>query len=208
MPQPKNRREFVCEHCGQPFTAKACRGHVPYCGMACYNAARAVAVITVACAQCGKPIRTYRNHMAKYCSASCAMTARNLTEANPCYSRDISGERNPMYGRRGMCGERNPMYGHTREKSSNWRGGRKVRADGYILIAAPDGYPHPIGGRNGTGGYVLEHRLVMEQHLGRYLLPTEVVHHIDGNPGNNDIANLRLFDTQSMHIREGHPTKR
>jgi hypothetical protein len=136
------------------------------------------------------------------------MTARNLTEANPAYKRDISGERNPMYGRRDVCGERNPMYGRTRERGSNWRGGRKVRADGYILVAAPDGHPRAISGADGTLGYVLEHRLVMEQHLGRYLLPTEVVHHIDGDPTNNDIANLRLFDTQSAHISEGHRTKR
>ena len=35
-------------------------------------------------------------------------------------------------------------------------------------------------------------RLLMEEHLGRSLLPKEDVHHIDGNPDNNDIYNLEL----------------
>jgi hypothetical protein len=44
----------------------------------------------------------------------------------------------------------------------------------------------------------------MEAALGRYLRPEEVVHHIDGNPSNNRLDNLRLFASQSDHIREAH----
>lgn len=42
-------------------------------------------------------------------------------------------------------------------------------------------------------GYVMEHRLVMERYLGRFLEKGEVVHHIDENPRNNVIENLRLM---------------
>ena len=45
---------------------------------------------------------------------------------------------------------------------------------------------------------VLEHRYVMEQHLGRPLEKYEVVHHIDKNPLNNKIENLQLM-TKSHH---------
>lgn len=38
-----------------------------------------------------------------------------------------------------------------------------------------------------------EHRIVMEWHLGRKLLPTERVHHIDGNKLNNDPSNLEIW---------------
>jgi hypothetical protein len=44
------------------------------------------------------------------------------------------------------------------------------------------------------------HVVLMEQRLGRRLLPDEVVHHIDGNPSNNEINNLALM-TRSAHTR-------
>ena len=42
----------------------------------------------------------------------------------------------------------------------------------------------------------LEHRWVMEQHLGRPLMSEETVHHIDGNRQNNTLANLELFSSR------------
>jgi len=46
-----------------------------------------------------------------------------------------------------------------------------------------------------------EHRLVMEKHLGRILTKKEVVHHIDGNKSNNELDNLMLFPTKSIHTK-------
>lgn len=45
----------------------------------------------------------------------------------------------------------------------------------------------------------LVHVVVMERHIGRRLLPGEVVHHIDENKQNNDLSNLQLM-TNSAHI--------
>lgn len=74
--------------------------------------------------------------------------------------------------------------------------------DGYIYLrGAPlSGYK----GRRWTNG-VPKHTYVMEQHLGRYLLPNEVVHHIDENKHNNDISNLQLLS--SLEHRKLHGKK-
>ena len=45
------------------------------------------------------------------------------------------------------------------------------------------------------------HRLVMEEHLGRKLKSSEVIHHIDGDKQNNKIDNLILFPTKSAHTK-------
>lgn len=52
-------------------------------------------------------------------------------------------------------------------------------------------------------GYVLAHRVIMENHLGRLLDKSEVVHHLDGNKHNNDISNLEVL-TANQHTKEHH----
>lgn len=109
-----------------------------------------------------------------------------------------------MFGK-GQKGAANGMFGKSKELNPNWKGGKLVRKDGYILVYAPDNHPYGITKQKGSRNkYILEHRLVMERHIGRYLLPEEVVHHIDENPSNNDISNLQLFATQADHISQGH----
>lgn len=73
-----------------------------------------------------------------------------------------------------------------------WRGG-KTKFDGYIYRYSPN-HPHAT-----KKGYVAEHRLVMESIIGRFLLPTESVHHIDGNKENNSPENLMLMKSESEH---------
>lgn len=46
--------------------------------------------------------------------------------------------------------------------------------------------------RNNSTAYVLEHRLIMAEHIGRPLTTDELVHHKDGKRDNNNIENLEL----------------
>ena len=73
-------------------------------------------------------------------------------------------------------------------KCWNWKGGRQKKSEGYILVKAPN---HPFTCK--YKGYVLEHRLVMEKKIKRYLNPWEIIHHINGVRDDNRIENLQLL---------------
>lgn len=66
------------------------------------------------------------------------------------------------------------------EFNGNWRGGESTHIKGYSIVRK-DGKP------------ILQHRMVMEEALGRPLFPCETVHHKDGNRKNNKLENLQLL---------------
>lgn len=68
----------------------------------------------------------------------------------------------------------------------NWKGGEGISSGGYVILHKGKKY---------------QHRLVMEKILGRPLRRAEIVHHLDGDPKNNDPANLRVM-SQAAHLRE------
>ena len=83
---------------------------------------------------------------------------------------------------------------HTGEQATRWQGGRHVDNKGRVFIHMP-GHPNAP-----EPNYILEHRLVMEQHLGRYLRSDEHVHHINHNRGDNRLENLMLL-SRGEHSR-------
>lgn len=94
-----------------------------------------------------------------------------------------------------------PKNSPTGPRNASYAGGRRVNKNGYVYVSAPVGHPQGkvLPGKNVP--YVFEHRLVLEQKLGRYLLPEERVDHIDGLTLHNHPDNLRLFPSNAEHLR-------
>lgn len=88
-------------------------------------------------------------------------------------------------------GDRNPAY----------KSGRKIDRDGYVLVSAPLGHPYARVRKGRLYGLIYEHRLIVEDRIGRYLLPSETVDHIDGLRLHNNPSNLRVFDSNALHLQ-------
>jgi len=197
----------VCPSCGNEF-AIAGRGHARkgsiYCSLKCVHAAQKK---HRTCKRCGK--QYYRTHHAQptFCSREC--------HAEDARDRRV-GIAPPTVRGRGVepidhvcefCGNafqnriassrfcsRICLYkGMTGPLGPSWKGGRSVNSHGYVLVYAPN-FSKP-----GKNGVALEHRVVMENSLGRPLTESESVHHINGIRDDNRIENLQL--RQGKHGR-------
>lgn len=136
-----------------------------------------VCLIEKTCLQCGVKKLFYPSHA----------TTRKKYCSKKCYSYSKKGK--PM-----KC-ERYIAY---KDKHHNWNNGIYNNHAGYRMLSTKD---HPSKQK-----YVMEHRLVMEKHLGRYLKPNEVIHHINEIKTDNRIENLKLCSSQAEH-RRLHATK-
>ena len=106
----------------------------------------------------------------------------------------------PAHTPKGFCSQKcSAIYQFTGKSNPRWNNGMTTHEYGYILIKAP--IDHPCKDKH---GYIREHRLIMEKSIGRYLLPTEDIHHLNGIKTDNRIENLALISNRSEHLREEH----
>jgi hypothetical protein len=88
-----------------------------------------------------------------------------------------------------------------RGHSNNWKGGRSIASNGYVLLYV--GKDHHLAD---VRGYAYEHRLVAEQKIGRRLMRGEIPHHINGVKTDNSPENIEVVESQFAH-RVRHRTK-
>jgi len=84
------------------------------------------------------------------------------------------------------------------EGNPNYSGGKYIDDKGYVRVLMPE---HP----KNIKGYVYEHRIVIEEYVGRMLHPWESVHHINEVKCDNRVENLYLCTAKehSAIHREG-----
>ncbi len=179
--RPELRRR-ACLNCRKSFKPVrpeqfACS---PWCGSELRRGERA-------CRVCGKRFRNYKHPTNPTCSRACAGKLRRKPLATGC-------ER---------CGGALPEpYSQTKRFCSlacRWLplGTTRTTMHGYLVVRVPKGTPGAD-----DKGWIFQHRWVMANSLGRPLLRSERVHHINGKRDDNRPENLELWtDPHKNHPR-------
>jgi hypothetical protein len=110
----------------------------------------------------------------------------------------ISRQTNNLYGhKKGQPVSFLPGHNHRfepkGEKSTQWKGGRSITKGGYVRIYNPT---HPRASHN----YVLEHILIVEKVIDRFLKDKEEVHHVNEIKSDNRNENLVLCPDRAYHF--------
>lgn len=129
------------------------------------------------CNICGEERKLEKNRKRCY---PCAYQARKNRLQNRCKECNKLVSLNCSTSLCKSCGRKGIL-------SPNWKGGTRIDESGYRLLLIHD-HPHAH-----KSGYVMEHIVVMCQHLGRALRPEENVHHRNGVRDDNRLENLELW---------------
>lgn len=117
-------------------------------------------------------------------------------------SKTKTGKPSPLKGRKVPSETRRKISVAKKGKykcNTKYGGHKKKRADGYASVYTPN---HPFASKD---GYVMEHILMMEEHIGRLIGRDEVVHHKNGVRDDNRIENLELMtfkEHAKYHLQE------
>lgn len=143
------------------------------------------------CRTCKAIFLHYRKDVGSYCSRTCCGKAKDWLKN---HSANGKGKKRPG---KGLAGAKNPA----------WKGGLtffkrkgKYANQSIKYVRCPADFMDMAR----KDGYVMEHRLLVAMELGRSLLRSECVHHVNHDATDNRIENLMLFASNADHKRYEH----
>lgn len=143
------------------------------------------------CLTCKAMFLHYRKEVGNYCSRECCGKAKVWLKR---HSANGKGKKCPG---KGLSGPKNPAWkgGLTYFKRKGKYANQSIK---YVRC------PKSFASMARKDGYVMEHRLLVAQELGRPLLRSECVHHINHDATDNRLENLMLFASNADHKRHEH----
>lgn len=158
------------------------------------------------CDFCEKEFELWNNDLKEnnFCSRKCSASRKSFKEKVKQTGLSNKGKvfDKEQFKQRNLIRGENHHWYKNGETFRNKKGYYKKFKIKYVLC------PEEYKSMSRKDGYVMEHRLVMAISLNRCLTRTEVVHHIDHNPENNELSNLMLFKNNKEHKEYEHKHKR
>lgn len=193
MKQKRKYETRVCLMCGKEYSARTDSKNM-YCSCKCAGRARTERSKKYAqCPVCGEIFLQKRKERI-YCSSECRTKDRLKRLTLVCDECGEKFERVECHvrGKHNFCSKEcynkwMQSKAPDGEQSPRWKGGVSMQND-YIFL------------REDKRKYRAEHRIIVENYLGRKLESNEIVHHLDGNKLNNEISNLMIV-TRAEHAR-------
>lgn len=159
-----------------------------------------VGVVTKPCEKCGADVTrkhsAFKEHV--FCSRDCYLSSDYL------YERRAASNARRFVDRRAVrpcrqCGTEVERYvsqfnaetfcsRSCQRAFAIDRAHKQINSNGYAVVFVGADCPGAVKGQ------MLEHRKVMQDFLGRPLLPQENVHHVNGDRADNRLENLELWN--------------